>query len=97
MTLLGAPPDYSPRQTDCKSCHARIVFVRNERDRVMCLNAEPDAFMGNVEIRVDRDTGDAVARVYGPMVAHIERARGTRLYLVHHVTCPQREQWRRRR
>ena len=90
------PRQENPWKTaDCRSCHAHVVFVVNDRGRRMCLNAEPDAQWGNVSITVD-NRGMAIARVYGPTVAHVMRAQGEKLYLAHQVTCPQREKWARR-
>lgn len=75
----------------CRSCRAPIRFVPHELGKTMCLNAEPDQVRGNISIN-----NKGVARTLTGRFLDAARAVGTPLYLSHHATCPQREQWSRK-
>lgn len=80
--------EYTTEQ--CRSCPAQIIWAVTERDKPMPVDAEP-SLEGTVLLE---QTGSRlVARV---LPAH--RAFGRRdLRKSHFVTCPQADQWRRRR
>lgn len=72
----------------CRSCRAPVFFVRSAATgRNMILNAEPDP-AGNILIAED---------LLGHPVAHVLGSSGDGggdLYLDHHATCPNAEEWR---
>lgn len=78
--------------SQCRSCHADVLFVASEKGNTMCLNARPDPEKGNVLI-VTTPTGGEVARVLAKQHAELCRAMGNRVYLSHHATCPERQRW----
>lgn len=75
----------------CQACEAPIRWARTAAGRNMPLNADPDDD-GNVYLNTD---GTCVT--LAPPMDDEYRALGFRLYMPHHATCPNADQFRRPR
>jgi hypothetical protein len=76
-------------RTNCRSCNAPVMFVRNVAGNLMILDAEPVPD-GRIVIV------DGVAQTLkGDMWE--ERAPEGPRYKDHHATCKQSEQWRKKK
>lgn len=75
---------------DCQDCHALVMFRVNDKGNRMILDREPNP-EGNI---VPRSNGT----VHVLTKAEKERLPpGVTRYTDHHVTCPDREKWKRRK
>lgn len=77
----------------CRSCGAAVRFARTAKGKTQILDAEP-AENGNVQLV--SVGGEELAQVVGPMDIAAAQIAGTPLYLDHHATCPQAQEWRER-
>jgi hypothetical protein len=82
-----------PARCRGRTCRAPILFVPTQDGHTIPLNAQPDP-AGNVAILSDLLGGD-VAQTLGPDDAQRWRADGFPLYMPHHATCPDVEEFRR--
>lgn len=75
--------------TACRSCQARVFWVRTSSNRAMLVNESPDP-KGNIVVDgVDRAT------VYRDSAAAVEAgADRSKLYVSHFVTCDRPAEWR---
>lgn len=77
----------------CRSCGAAVRFVRTAKGKTQILDAEPSE-SGNVQIILLG--GEEVAHVLGGEFRAAAQIESIPLYLDHHATCPQAEDWRNR-
>lgn len=75
------------RATECRSCHAAIVFVRTASGKLIPLDAEPNP-AGNVEV-LDPD-GSPLAQVHKAPPLFLT---GAGPFMPHHATCPDAARW----
>lgn len=75
----------------CRSCGAPVRFVKTAKGKTQILDAEPTdngnvqiGYVGGVEMALVLSVEDQAAAV----------AEGLPLYLDHHATCPQAQEWR---
>jgi hypothetical protein len=77
----------------CRSCEAPIVWGKTRAGRAMPLDAEPDP-AGNVVLLANGTavvlTADEAAERRLTFPEEVRR-------MPHHATCPQADEWRRRR
>jgi hypothetical protein len=91
MTREAAATEGAPCKTSpCRSCAAPIFLARTEKDKLMPVNALPDAERGNLRVWRDQQAG----RMRTEVVPEAERA-GADLFVSHFVTCPQSARWRK--
>lgn len=81
---------YTPPQ--CRSCGAKILFLRTPKGKWLPVDAEPHD-EGTV-LNVPRRGGDPLARVF--TLAEIKR-RGGQAYRPHFQTCPNADEHRKPR
>lgn len=77
------------KYAQCKGCNATIIWVRMPSGKLMPVDAEP-TFLGTVAIHSDG--------IRGAVLRREEREKlpaGTKLYLPHHVTCPNADEFRK--
>ena len=72
---------------ECRSCHQPIVWVETTKGRRMPVDPEP-VYAGNIVLR-DREH-------LPPLELYRKPDEGTKRYISHFVTCPQRDKWRRK-
>ena len=80
----------------CRSCKASVRWVNTHTGRRMPLDAWPNA-EGNVVVQDGLLPGEFVGHVLAGADLADARARGERLWMPHHATCPQGYEWRRSR
>jgi hypothetical protein len=73
------------RISNCRSCHAAIIWTETEKGKKMPVDAEP-ALNGNIDLWT---SGDKVTAAYTAMDA------GTKRYISHFVTCPNADKHRK--
>lgn len=73
----------------CRSCRADIVWAITRSNTPMPLDAEPSP-VGNVQVDDLRN-----ATVLGPLDLLMWDREATPLYMPHHATCPDGEEWKR--
>lgn len=88
------------RPGTCRSCGARVLWVRTERGRLMPLDQEPSE-SGSVIVRMGHGVAQATAHVE-TMEERAARLRcqepaGRTAYVPHWETCPQAAAWRKPR
>lgn len=76
----------------CRTCKAKIRWVRTPTGRLMPLDPWPTDG-GNVLLE-ENLFGDTLGRVLAGTDLADARTGGARLYMPHHATCPQGAQWR---
>jgi hypothetical protein len=83
----------------CRSCGAEVFFTPSAATgRRMILDAEPTptGYIALVQPTKGKSAGTFAAVLTGEAL-ETARAAGEPLYTSHHATCPQADQWRRRR
>lgn len=75
----------------CQSCQAEILWARTPSGRRIPLDAEPNPD-GNVILTGYEDEARTLTKAELPAY----RARGWRIWMPHHATCPNADEWRRR-
>lgn len=85
-----------PQTCRGRRCAAAVRFVpAAHSDKTMCLNADPHPTKGNVWLR-DVGDGDGLrAQAMTKDAAASYRSTGTPMYLAHHATCVDVEEFRR--
>lgn len=85
--------DQGPRRSECRSCHASIIWVRTERGKRMPLDAEPvDATRATRSVFVLRE----LENDGGPLAVAAWGLEGTEPhYISHFSTCPNADTHRR--
>ena len=78
----------------CRSCGGGVVWARTEKGKLAPIDAEPTE-VGTIILRYpERDGEGEPLAIFGvPDDAYPEAARFTS----HFATCPQADEWRRRR
>lgn len=76
--------------SECRSCHAPILWGTTRNGVNMPLDAEPSA-AGNAILHDNR-----IIDVLGPLEIMLHNRDEQPLRLPHHVTCPDGDTWRRR-
>lgn len=79
----------------CRSCRASIYWCTTDRDKPMPVDAWPDPDRGNVSIYPEK--GQMRAVVVHRSQAEAMRARGLQLHTSHFSSCPNANQWRKKR
>lgn len=74
--------------SSCRACHARILWVKTSSGRSMPLDAVPTSD-GNVLL-----DDEGIAHVQGQSSSLFP---GDTLYMPHHATCPNVEEFRKAR
>lgn len=91
MADLGLP---EPRTCRGRRCDAPVIFVAAAHsDRTMCLDAAPHPTKGNVWLRDAHDGQGLRAQVLTVDVARAHRAGGP-MWLAHHASCPDVDEFR---
>jgi hypothetical protein len=79
----------------CRSCKAPVRWAVGPNGNLMILDADPSA-RGNVRLETVAAGEHQIPRaVIVPKASRDEYA--GQLYLVHHATCPDADQWRKNR
>lgn len=85
-----------PGSSRCRTCHAYILWARTTTGGVMPIDwrRNPD---GNVVLVFEPNTDKPLAMVVGPADTLSPDAKAMPRHMPHYATCPQADEWRRKK
>lgn len=98
MSERPAPPHSEPptpvhQTTQCRSCHAAIIWGISAAGKDIPVDAEP---VQDGNLQLTPATGILGNKPIVMAVSVARRARYSKLYVAHFATCPEADKWRRR-